>query len=156
MSLGDNIQDAVNIFHEGSEFLHAVATGAEGVTVPNPVTGNPQETLAEVLRSIRADVTTPPKTMPVGTYTLQVGDENYMLNNSGGQVKVIVPDDATENFEIGTAMIFYRDANERLFLEAGSGVELVSAWGIECAVRYSVMTAVKVDANKWLVFGDVA
>lgn len=53
MALSDQIQDAADLFHEGSTFLHEVATGDDTTVVTNPVDQIQQDSVAKVLKSIK-------------------------------------------------------------------------------------------------------
>jgi hypothetical protein len=79
------------------------------------------------------------------------------------QATVIVPDDSTINFEIGTSFVFIKDntlfqtvdvsfggASEDVFIEA------LDAGGTKLQARTDVITLIKVDDNTWKVFNLAA
>lgn len=88
--------------------------------------------------------------------TLNLTDANKMIRVSSGRVDL--PSNAALPYPIGTNLHFMATTTTRITIAAGSGATVNSSIGATIATRtsWSVATAIKVDTNAWIVFGDVA
>jgi hypothetical protein len=93
-------------------------------------------------------------------YTLSVGDELGALiiaDVSATDITITVPEDATYDFAIGTQMLLCRGGSNDLFVVGEGGVTIAGP-GVDdkIANEAGVAALVKIGADLWLLFGDVA
>lgn len=91
-------------------------------------------------------------------YTIQSSDRNKLIAvNSSSNGVVIVPNDATYNFDTGTQINICRLGTGTVTISAESPVGLKSADSqVSLRVRYSTATILKLGSNDWLLFGDLS
>jgi len=108
-----------------------------------PLSGNP----SGFLTSVPGKTVNTPTSYP---YTLVAGDANNIVNIYGGTfAAIVVPQDSTYNFPIGTTiLIVTSDPYNGIASEYGSGYPYINN-GAGGSLGTLVATLVKVDANTW-------
>lgn len=89
--------------------------------------------------------------------TLALLDANKMIR-VGLSSSVALPSNTSLAYPIGTNLHFMQTTADRVTLAAGAGATVNSSIGATIATRaqWSVATAIKIDTDAWIVFGDVA
>jgi hypothetical protein len=89
--------------------------------------------------------------------TLALLDANKMIR-VGLSSSVALPSNTSLAYPIGTNLHFMQTTADRVTLGAGAGATVNSSIGATIATRtqWSVATAIKIDTDAWIVFGDVA
>jgi hypothetical protein len=96
-------------------------------------------------------------TVRTGTpITLALLDANKMIRVSSGRVDL--PSNTSLAYPVGANLHFMATTSTRITIAAGSGATVNSSIGATIATRaqWSVATAIKIDTDAWIVFGDVA
>jgi len=91
-------------------------------------------------------------------YTIQRGDAGNLINmNLATPNTVTVPPDTEVGFENNVQIVVAQYGAGQTEIVAGSGVTLRSKDGnLKIASQYSAATLVKIGANEWYLFGDLA
>lgn len=93
-------------------------------------------------------------------YTLSAGDELGSLviaDVSAADITITVPEDATYDFAIGTQILLCRGGANDLFVVGEGGVTIAGPGADDkIANEAGVAALVKIGADLWLLFGDVA
>tara|TARA_R100000808_G_scaffold23457_2_gene52077 strand:- start:1379 stop:1768 length:390 start_codon:yes stop_codon:yes gene_type:complete len=93
------------------------------------------------------------------TDTLVITDANAFIkcNNTGGALTITVPLNSSVAFEIGTKISFWRNHTNTVTFSPASGSVVIASRGgsLTTSVRYSVVHLLKVQANGWLLYGDL-
>jgi hypothetical protein len=113
-----------------------------------PLTGNPSGFLTSV----------PGKTVyqaPYGGYTLTSTDANNIVSNSGNSgSNIVIPQDSTYNFPIGTVIIVVETSNGNSVVPevyGGAVAPFINGGVASVSIGYGV-TCVKIAADTWFVF----
>jgi hypothetical protein len=95
------------------------------------------------------------KTVTDSLYTLEIGDVNKVIEmNSASANTVIIPNSASVNFPIGSAINIIRFSSQSTTITPASGVTLLSAENLNVlASQYSATTVYKYSANTWILIG---
>ena len=119
------------------------ATGSTGAEGPTGMTG---ESYSLVI-----------STIATSSHILTMADANKMLNFTDGIVTVTVPLDADVPLPINTEIKLLRSGTGSVTVAADIGVTINSENGkLALADRYAVASLVKMDADVWLLYGNIA
>ena len=166
--IADSVGDITGVT-AGTGISGGGTSGTVSVAIDTAVTVD--KTTAQTLtnKTLTAPVITSPKisntyTAKTAAYTFVSGDEGniFSMNNAATQAFTI-PTDATFNFAIGTELnVFWvTGAGQPTISAVTPGTTAVISTGATSAtpklrVANSGATAVKLAANSWIVFGDIA
>ncbi|CAB4222175.1 hypothetical protein UFOVP1656_17 [uncultured Caudovirales phage] len=166
--IADSVGDITGVT-AGTGITGGGTSGTVSVAIDTAVTVD--KTTAQTLtnKTLTAPVITSPKisntyTAKTAAYTFVSGDEGniFSMNNAATQAFTI-PTDATFNFAIGTELnVFWvTGAGQPTISAVTPGTTAVISTGATSAtpklrVANSGATAVKLAANSWIVFGDIA
>ena len=124
------------------------ATGPVGSTGPMGVTGATGLDFSLILTNDQT-----------GNYALELIDKNKIINitSSNPQSLLVVPADASNNFETGSRILVARGGTGGVGVTGEGGVNINSAQGfLNLKYQYSVATLIKNGANRWTLFGDLS
>jgi hypothetical protein len=98
------------------------------------------------------------KTVTDNLYTLEIDDINKVIEmNSASANTVIVPNSASVNFPVGSAINIVRFSEEETQILGDGGVTILSTDNLtKLAVQYSGATLYKYLDNTWLLIGSLA
>jgi hypothetical protein len=98
------------------------------------------------------------KTVTSSLYVLEIGDVNKVIEmNSSSDNVVVVPNSASVNFPIGSAINIVRFSEKETEISGGSGVTILSSDNLtSLAFQYSGATLYKYSDNTWLLIGSLA
>lgn len=91
------------------------------------------------------------------TYPVTAGEIYGLLNVSASvATDIIVPDDASINFDIGASFSVLRTGTADVTVVPASGVIVSGTPGTKLRTQYSFATCVKIASNSWVIIGDTA
>jgi hypothetical protein len=98
------------------------------------------------------------KTVTDSLYVLEIDDVNKVIEmNSASANTVIVPNSASVNFPVGSAINIVRFSEEETQILGGSGVTILSTNNLtNLANQYSGATLYKYSNNTWLLIGSLS
>jgi hypothetical protein len=98
------------------------------------------------------------KTVTDSLYTLEIEDVNKVIEmNSASANTVIVPNSASVNFPIGSAINIVRFSSQPTTITPESGVTILSAENLNAlAFQYSAITVYKYSTDTWILIGSLS
>jgi hypothetical protein len=98
------------------------------------------------------------KTVTEAEYTLEIEDVNKVIEmNSASANVVIVPNNASVEFPIGSAINVIRFSTEETTISPDVGVTILSAENLSIlAFQYSAITLYKYSENTWILIGSLS
>ena len=93
-----------------------------------------------------------------GAYTLVLTDANTVLRfNLSAGANMTIPTNATVAFPVGSQVLVQQVGASQVTVVGASGVTLQSAGAkTKTNVQHSVLTAIKVSTDTWVLAGDIA
>ena len=91
-------------------------------------------------------------------YTFVISDSNTLIRARGSNNRTYtIPKNTSVDFPIGTRIILAREGSGTPTVAGATGVTLVSAnSNVTISPQYGVGTLIKILANVWVLFGDIA
>ncbi len=90
-------------------------------------------------------------------YTVALTDADKMaLFSATAAIAVTVPTNATAAFAIGTTINLCQYNTGQITITGASGVTVNGTPGLKTRARYSAVSLIKVGADAWVAFGDLA
>jgi hypothetical protein len=93
------------------------------------------------------------------SYTLGVNDTGKaLIFSSSSSTTLTIPKDATYEFNIGQTFLVIQNGTGSVSISVESPAVLkssVATGTVELNQQYSVATLIKVDADEWVVYGDI-
>jgi predicted thioredoxin/glutaredoxin len=89
------------------------------------------------------------------SYMILNSDQNsILLANSASSVTIIIPNNSTENIEIGSSIKIVRSGEGSVQFTEESGVTLNAADSNYLTAQWTSIELVKVDTNNWFIDGE--
>jgi hypothetical protein len=126
-------------------------------TAPTPTPGD-NDTSVATTAFVQAAVSTVPVSYQAASYSLVLTDAGRMvLMNSGSDLTLTVPPDASVNFPVNTRIDLVRWGAGNMTIVPGVGAVVVSAENKnKLRVTYSAASLWKQGPNTWLLIGDIS
>lgn len=93
------------------------------------------------------------------SFTLGLSDEDWLpCNHATVAIVVTIPPNSTVAFSVGTSKTIQQTGAALASFDEGAGVTFINADGYDpaCRAEGSVLTATKVAADTWSIYGDAA
>jgi len=146
-SLGVATNGQLPIGSSGADPSLATLTAGTNVTVTN---GAGSITLSKTIETINDQT---------DSYQLVSGDAGKFITMTKGSANTLtVPKDATVNFAVGTYIYVYQGGAGVTTLAPEDGAITINSVGgnLDISAQYGVAKLVKIAANLWVAFGDLA
>ena len=145
--LGEASNGQIPIGSTGNDPVLATITAGTNITVTNAA------------GSITLASTTVTINDQTDSYPLVAGDAGKFITMTKGSANTLtVPKDATVNFAIGTKVMVYQGGAGTTTLAPEDGTITINsvAGNLDISAQYGVAKLVKIAANVWVAFGDLA
>jgi hypothetical protein len=91
------------------------------------------------------------------SYTLQLSDAaNLVVTTSSSAVTVEIPLNSTTDFPVGASVEILQSGTGQVTVTGASGVTITTPSLARTRARYSLISAIHVTTDEWVVVGDLA
>lgn len=89
-------------------------------------------------------------------YTLVAADQNALVTlTNGSAITLTVPTNAAQPFPVGAAVDLVQMGAGQVTVAGDTGVTVNGTPGLKLRTQYSGATLIKLDANQWVLLGDL-
>jgi hypothetical protein len=94
--------------------------------------------------------------LPNTSYALTVDDEQALLKmTASSPIGVTIPNNSIQPISIGTSVTFIQMSTGQISINADTGVAVRTTTTNKSRSQYSIVTAIKIDENEWVLGGDL-
>lgn len=105
--------------------------------------------------SFLRDVKTIPTVGASFTWTLLSSEQNaILLANSASGMSLVIPNNNTENIEIGSSIKVVRSGPGSVTFDTETGVTLQKADDVYLTSEWTTIDLIKIDTNQWVLDGE--
>lgn len=94
--------------------------------------------------------------IPSTSYALTIDDEQKLLKmTASSDINVLIPNNSTQPIAIGTSVTLVQMSSGQITVTGDMGVDVRTTTTNKSRSQYSIITAIKIDTNEWVLGGDL-